>query len=62
MNEKQMRYAVNCQSLKTIGTKLFLFMALFFATLTVNAGNVDINKRVTLKVENESIKKNFSKN
>ena len=57
MNEKQMRYA----SIRTIGTKLFLFMTLFFAALTVKAGNVDINKRVTLKVDNESIKNIFQK-
>ncbi|WP_281234045.1 TonB-dependent receptor [Flavobacterium gelatinilyticum] len=61
MNEKQMRYAVKCENIKTFGTKLFLFMALFFASLTANAGNVDINKRVTLKVENESIKNIFQK-
>jgi len=61
MNEKQMRYAVKCQSIRTIGKNIFLFMALFFAALTVKAGNVDINKRVTLKVENESIKNIFQK-
>lgn len=61
MNEKQMRSAVKCQSIRTIGMKLFLFMALFFATLTTNAKNVDINQRVTLKVENESIKNIFQK-
>lgn len=62
MNEKQMRYTVKYQSIKkTIQSKVLLFIALFFAALTVNAGNVDINKRVTLKVENESIKNIFQK-
>jgi TonB-linked SusC/RagA family outer membrane protein len=61
MNEKQMRYAAKWQSIRTIGAKLFLFMTLFFAALTVKAGNVDINKRVTLKVDNESIKNIFQK-
>ncbi|WP_431241778.1 carboxypeptidase-like regulatory domain-containing protein [Flavobacterium sp. P21] len=61
MNEKQMRNTVKCESIRTMGIKLFLFITLFFASLTVNAGNVDINKRVTLKVENESIKNIFHK-
>lgn len=57
-----MRYTVKYQSIKkTIQSKVLLFIALFFAALTVNAGNVDINKRVTLKVENESIKNIFQK-
>ena len=61
MNEKQMRYAAKYQSIRTIGAKLFLFMTLFFAALTVKAGNVDINKRLTLKVDNEIIKNIFQK-
>jgi TonB-linked SusC/RagA family outer membrane protein len=62
MNEKQMRYVVKCQSIKkAILAKALLFITLFFIGLTAKAGNVEINKRVTLKVENESIKNIFQK-
>ncbi|MCD0467716.1 SusC/RagA family TonB-linked outer membrane protein [Flavobacterium sp. ENC] len=36
--------------------QLILFIALFFIGLTAKAGNVDMDKRITLKVENENIK------
>jgi TonB-linked SusC/RagA family outer membrane protein len=62
MNQKQMRYVVNCQSIKkTIGIKALLFLALFFIGVTTKAAGVAIGKRVTLKVENESIKNVFQK-
>ena len=61
MNEKQMRYVVKCQSIKkALLAKVILFVALFFAGLSAQAGNADM-KRVTLKVENESIKSIFQK-
>ncbi|MEO8534307.1 MAG: SusC/RagA family TonB-linked outer membrane protein [Flavobacterium sp.] len=57
MNEKQMRYVAKCQSIKKgFMAQLILFTALFFIGLTAKAGNVDMDKRITLKVENESIK------
>lgn len=57
MNEKQMRYAAKCQSIKKgFMPQLILFIALFFIGLTAKAGNVDMDKRITLKVENENIK------
>ncbi|TCN54691.1 SusC/RagA family TonB-linked outer membrane protein [Flavobacterium circumlabens] len=57
MNEKQMRYVANCQSIKKgFMPQLILFIALFFIGLTAKAGNVDMDKRITLKVENENIK------
>ncbi|QOG02149.1 SusC/RagA family TonB-linked outer membrane protein [Flavobacterium sp. MDT1-60] len=62
MTKKQMRYVVNCQSIKkSLLTKALLFVALFFIGLTAKAGSVDIGKRVTLKVENESIRNVFQK-
>ena len=61
MNEKQMRYVVKCQSIKkALLAKVILFVALFFVGLSAQAGNTDM-KRVTLKVENESIKSIFQK-
>jgi len=61
MNEKQMRYVVKCQSIKkALLAKVILFVAIFFAGLSAQAGNADM-KRVTLKVENESIKSIFQK-
>lgn len=57
MNEKQMRYVAKCQSIKKgVMPQLILFIALFFIGLTAKAGNVDMDKRITLKVENENIK------
>lgn len=57
MNEKQLRYVAKCQSIKKgLQTQLILFTALFFIGLTAKAGNVERDKRITLKVENESIK------
>jgi TonB-dependent SusC/RagA subfamily outer membrane receptor len=62
MNKKQMRYVVKAQSIKkSVLTKALLFVALFFIGLTVKAARFDIGKRVTLKVENESIKSVFQK-
>lgn len=57
-----MRYVVNCQSIKkSVLTKALFFAALFFIGLIAKAGSVNIGKRVTLKVENESIKNVFQK-
>lgn len=57
MNEKQMRYSAKCQSIKKSSlAQLILFTALFFIGLTANAANIDFNRRITLKVENENIK------
>ena len=62
MNEKQMRFVVESQSItKALMAKVVMFIALFFTGITANAGNVDLNNRVTLKVENESIKSIFQK-
>ncbi|MNQ04797.1 TonB dependent receptor [compost metagenome] len=62
MTKKQMRYVVNCQSIKkSVMTKVLLFVTLFFIGLTAKAASVDIGKRVTLKVENESIRNVFQK-
>ncbi|OMQ08270.1 SusC/RagA family TonB-linked outer membrane protein [[Flexibacter] sp. ATCC 35103] len=62
MNQKQMRYVINCQSIKKmVLTKALLFAALFFIGFTMNAASVNIGKRVTLKVDNESIKNVFQK-
>ncbi|MBF4516875.1 SusC/RagA family TonB-linked outer membrane protein [Flavobacterium sp. ANB] len=62
MNEKQMRFVVKSQSItKALLAKVVMFIALFFTGLAANAGNVDLNNRVTLKVENESIKSIFQK-
>jgi TonB-linked SusC/RagA family outer membrane protein len=62
MNQKQMRYVVNCQSIKkSILTKALFFVALFFIGSAMKAASVNIGKRVTLKVENESIKAVFQK-
>ncbi|MCC9019730.1 SusC/RagA family TonB-linked outer membrane protein [Flavobacterium lipolyticum] len=62
MNKKQMRYVVKAQSInKSVLMKALLFVALFFIGLTVKAARFDIGKRVTLKVENESIKSVFQK-
>lgn len=62
MNQKQMRYVVNCQSIKkSVLRKALLFVALFFIGSTMKAANVNISKRVTLKVDNESIKSVFQK-
>ena len=62
MNQKQMRYVVNCQSIKkTILTKALLFVALFFIGSTMKAASINSSKRVTLKVENETIKNVFQK-
>ena len=57
MNEKQMRYVAKSQYIKKgLLTQLILFTALFFVGLTAKAGNIDIGKRITLKVENENVK------
>jgi TonB-linked SusC/RagA family outer membrane protein len=62
MTKKQMRYVVNCQSIKkTMLTKALLFVALFFIGSTIKAASVNSSKRVTLKVENETIKNVFQK-
>ncbi|MEG0851947.1 MAG: TonB-dependent receptor plug domain-containing protein, partial [Flavobacterium sp.] len=62
MNEKRMRCVVKFQSIKkTAWLKAILLIALFFAGFTANADNNNTNKRVTLKVENESIKNVFQK-
>ncbi|TDO73250.1 TonB-linked SusC/RagA family outer membrane protein [Flavobacterium chryseum] len=62
MNEKQMRFVVESQSItKALLAKVVMFIVLFFTGITANAGNVDLNNRVTLKVENESIKSIFQK-
>lgn len=62
MTKKQMRYVVNCQSIKkTILTKALLFVALFFIGSTIKAASINSSKRVTLKVENETIKNVFQK-
>lgn len=62
MTKKQMRFVVNCQSIKkSVLKKALLFTALFFIGLTAKAASVAIGKRVTLKVENESIKNVFQK-
>jgi TonB-linked SusC/RagA family outer membrane protein len=62
MNEKQMRFVVKSQSItKALLAKVVMFIALFFTGLTANARNADLNERVTLKVENESIKNIFQK-
>ena len=62
MTKKQMRFIQNCQSIKkSVLKKALLFVALFFIGLTAKAASVDIGKRVTLKVENESIKNVFQK-
>lgn len=62
MNEKQMRFVVESQSItKAVMAKVVMFIALFFTGITANAGNVDLKNRVTLKVENESIKSIFQK-
>ncbi len=57
MNEKQMRYVAKSQCIKKgLLAQLILFTALFFVGLTAKAGNIDIGKRITLKVENENVK------
>lgn len=62
MNQKQMRYVRSSQNMtRSVLTKALIFTALFFIGLTVKARSVDIGKRVTLKVENESIKSVFQK-
>jgi TonB-linked SusC/RagA family outer membrane protein len=62
MTKKQMRFVANCQSIKkSVLKKALPFIALFFIGLTAKAASVDIGKRVTLKVENESIKNVFQK-
>ncbi|TPG40777.1 SusC/RagA family TonB-linked outer membrane protein [Flavobacterium pectinovorum] len=62
MTKKQMRFIQNCQSIKKWALKkALLFVALFFIGLSAKAASVDIGKRVTLKVENESIKNVFQK-
>ncbi|KUJ61226.1 SusC/RagA family TonB-linked outer membrane protein [Flavobacteriaceae bacterium CRH] len=62
MNEKQMRFVVKSQSItKAFLAKVVMLIALFFTGITANAGNVDLNNKVTLKVENESIKNIFQK-
>lgn len=62
MTKKQMRFIQNCQSIKkSVLDKALLFVALFFIGLTAKAASVDIGKRVTLKVENESMKNVFQK-
>lgn len=62
MNQKQMRYVVNCQSIKkSILIKALFFVALFFIGSTMKAASVNSSKRVTLKVENETIKNVFQK-
>ena len=62
MTKKQMRYVVNCQSIKkSILIKALFFVALFFIGSTMKAASVNSSKRVTLKVENETIKNVFQK-
>ncbi|WP_026707118.1 TonB-dependent receptor [Flavobacterium frigidarium] len=62
MNEKQMRYAKNHQGIKkSVLAKLILFVGLFFIGITTKAATIDGNNRVTLKVENESIKNIFQR-
>jgi TonB-dependent starch-binding outer membrane protein SusC len=62
MTKKQMRFIQNCQSItKSVLKKALLFVTLFFIGLSAKAASVDIGKRVTLKVENESIKNVFQK-
>ncbi|MEZ0129505.1 carboxypeptidase-like regulatory domain-containing protein, partial [Flavobacterium sp. LBUM151] len=62
MTKKQMRFVTNCQSIKkSVLKKALLFTALFFIGLSAKAASIDIGKRVTLKVENESIKNVFQK-
>ena len=62
MTKKQMRYVVNCQSIKkSVLTKALLFVALFFIGSTIKAASINSSKRVTLKVENETIKNVFQK-
>ena len=52
-----MRYVAKSQCIKKgLLTQLILFTALFFVGLTAKAGNIDIGKRITLKVENENVK------
>jgi TonB-linked SusC/RagA family outer membrane protein len=60
MTEKQMRDTATFQKIKKTLSPKWLFLAAFlFLGLSLKAANVDINKRVTLKVENEGIKNIF---
>jgi TonB-linked SusC/RagA family outer membrane protein len=60
MTEKQMRDTATFQKIKKTLSHKWLFLAAFlFIGLSLKAANVDINKRVTLKVENEGIKNIF---
>lgn len=60
MTEKQMRDTAAFQkNKKALSPKLLFLAAFLFIGLTLKAANVDINKRVTLKVENEGIKNIF---
>jgi hypothetical protein len=57
MTEKQMRDTATFQKIKKTLSPKWLFLAAFLSLgLSLKAANVDINKRVTLKVENEGIK------
>ncbi|MBP1222439.1 SusC/RagA family TonB-linked outer membrane protein [Flavobacterium sp. 1355] len=60
MTEKQMRDTATFQKIKKALSRKWLFLAAFLSIgLSLKAANVDINKRVTLKVENEGIKNIF---
>jgi TonB-linked SusC/RagA family outer membrane protein len=60
MTEKQMRDTATFQKIKKTLSPKWLFLAAFLSIgLSLKAANVDINKRVTLKVENEGIKNIF---
>lgn len=60
MTEKQMRDTATFQKIKKALSPKLLFLAAFLSIgLSLKAANVDINKRVTLKVENEGIKNIF---
>jgi TonB-linked SusC/RagA family outer membrane protein len=60
MTEKQMRDTATFQKIKKALSPKWLFLAAFLSIgLSLKAANVDINKRVTLKVENEGIKNIF---
>ena len=60
MTEKQMRDTATFQKIKKTLSPKWLFVVAFLSVgLSLKAANVDINKRVTLKVENEGIKNIF---
>jgi len=60
MTEKQMRDTATFQKIKKTLSPKWLFLVAFLSLgLSLKAANVDINKRVTLKVENEGIKNIF---